>query len=78
MRVISYNVCLYSLSGDVIPPDSTLHFDVLMLDIWNTDDKVQIQTYHKPESCNRSVQVSDYVRYHYNGTLLDGTLFDSR
>lgn len=63
--------------GEIIPPDSILHFDVLMLDIWNTEDKVQIKTYHKPESCGRTVQVSDYVRYHYNGTLLDGTLFDS-
>ncbi|XP_051520280.1 peptidyl-prolyl cis-trans isomerase FKBP9-like isoform X1 [Myxocyprinus asiaticus] len=62
---------------DIIPPDSILHFDVLMLDIWNTEDKVQTQTYYKPESCGRTVQVSDYVRYHYNGTLLDGTLFDS-
>lgn len=63
--------------GDIIPPDSVLHFDVLMLDIWNKEDKVQIQTYYKPEECSRTVQVSDYVRYHYNGTLLDGTLFDS-
>ncbi|KAI7798785.1 peptidyl-prolyl cis-trans isomerase FKBP9 precursor [Triplophysa rosa] len=63
--------------GDIIPADSILHFDVLMLDIWNTEDKVQKQTYYKPESCNRTVEVSDYVRYHYNGTLLDGTLFDS-
>ncbi len=68
----------HSLSGDIIPADSILHFDVLMLDIWNTEDKVQIKTYHKPESCGRTVEVSDYVRYHYNGTLLDGTLFDSR
>ncbi|MBN3325943.1 FKBP9 isomerase, partial [Atractosteus spatula] len=63
--------------GDVIPPDSILHFDVLMVDIWNPEDKVQIQTYYKPENCSRTVQVSDFVRYHYNGTLLDGTLFDS-
>ncbi|KAF4073953.1 hypothetical protein AMELA_G00248910 [Ameiurus melas] len=63
--------------GDIIPPDSILHFDVLLLDIWNTEDKVQIQTYYLPEKCVRTVQVSDYVRYHYNGTLLDGTLFDS-
>ncbi|XP_015212548.1 peptidyl-prolyl cis-trans isomerase FKBP9 [Lepisosteus oculatus] len=63
--------------GDVIPPDSILHFDVLMVDIWNPEDKIQIQTYYKPENCSRTVQVSDFVRYHYNGTLLDGTLFDS-
>ncbi|TRY89520.1 hypothetical protein DNTS_004443 [Danionella cerebrum] len=63
--------------GDIIPPDSVLHFDVLMLDIWNSEDKVQIKTYHTPENCERKVEVSDFIRYHYNGTLLDGTLFDS-
>lgn len=62
----------------MIPPDSVLHFDVLLIDIWNTEDQVQIHTYFKPPSCPRTVQVSDFVRYHYNGTFLDGTLFDSR
>ncbi|XP_018426918.1 PREDICTED: peptidyl-prolyl cis-trans isomerase FKBP9 [Nanorana parkeri] len=61
----------------VIPPDAIIHFDVLLLDIWNPDDKVQTETYYKPEICSRTVQVSDFIRYHYNGTLLDGTLFDS-
>uniref|UniRef100_A0A674MXW6 peptidylprolyl isomerase n=1 Tax=Takifugu rubripes TaxID=31033 RepID=A0A674MXW6_TAKRU len=63
--------------GDLIPPDSILHFDVLLLDVWNPEDGVQIKTYHTPSVCTRKVEVSDYVRYHYNGTLLDGTLFDS-
>ncbi|CAL8293829.1 unnamed protein product [Merluccius merluccius] len=63
--------------GDIIPPDSILHFDVLMLDVWSADDGVQSNTYLAPPTCTRKVEVSDYVRYHYNGTLLDGTLFDS-
>uniref|UniRef100_A0A8K9VD36 peptidylprolyl isomerase n=1 Tax=Oncorhynchus mykiss TaxID=8022 RepID=A0A8K9VD36_ONCMY len=63
--------------GDVIPSDAILHFDVLLLDVWNPDDGVQSETYYTPENCSRKVEVSDYVRYHYNGTLLDGTLFDS-
>ncbi|XP_048880456.1 peptidyl-prolyl cis-trans isomerase FKBP9-like [Brienomyrus brachyistius] len=63
--------------GDIIPPDSVLHFDVLLLDIWNPQDQVEVKTYYKPETCTRTVDVSDFVRYHYNGTLLDGTLFDS-
>ncbi|XP_041811395.1 peptidyl-prolyl cis-trans isomerase FKBP9 [Chelmon rostratus] len=63
--------------GDIIPADSILHFDVLLLDVWNPEDGVQINTYHTPSTCSRKVEVSDYVRYHYNGTLLDGTLFDS-
>ncbi|XP_020391048.1 peptidyl-prolyl cis-trans isomerase FKBP9 [Rhincodon typus] len=63
--------------SDKIPPDATLFFDVLMLDIWNPEDKVKIEVHYKPENCSRIVQVSDFVRYHYNGTLLDGTFFDS-
>ncbi|KAG7261360.1 hypothetical protein CRUP_022152 [Coryphaenoides rupestris] len=35
-------------------------------------------TYLAAPTCTRKVEVSDFVRYHYNGTLLDGTLFDSR
>ncbi|NXW45985.1 FKB10 isomerase, partial [Nyctiprogne leucopyga] len=61
----------------LIPPDATLYFDVVMLDIWNKKDKLQITTLSKPERCNRTVENSDFVRYHYNGTLLDGTPFDS-
>ncbi|XP_066483344.1 peptidyl-prolyl cis-trans isomerase FKBP10 [Tiliqua scincoides] len=61
----------------LIPPDTTLYFDVIMLDIWNKEDKLQVTTLHKPERCNRTVENSDFVRYHYNGTLLDGTPFDS-
>lgn len=67
-----------SSAGDIIPPDSILHFDVLLLDVWNPEDGVQSNTYHTPSICTRKVEVSDYIRYHYNGTLLDGTLFDSR
>lgn len=65
-------------TAGLIPPDTTLYFDVIMLDIWNKDDKLQIDTLYKPEHCNRTVEDSDFVRYHYNGTLLDGTPFDSR
>ncbi|XP_038609500.1 peptidyl-prolyl cis-trans isomerase FKBP10 isoform X1 [Tachyglossus aculeatus] len=61
----------------LIPPDATLYFDVILLDIWNKEDKPQVTTLFRPPSCNRTVQDSDFVRYHYNGTLLDGTHFDS-
>ncbi|KAG5280118.1 hypothetical protein AALO_G00085170 [Alosa alosa] len=64
-------------AGTVIPPDTTLVFDVLLLDLWNTDDKVQTITLSKPQDCKRKVVSTDFVRYHYNGTLLNGTLFDS-
>ncbi|NWV00275.1 FKB10 isomerase, partial [Upupa epops] len=61
----------------LIPPDATLYFDVVMLDIWNKKDQLQVTTLARPQRCNRTVESSDFVRYHYNGTLLDGTPFDS-
>lgn len=71
-------MCCFAFAAGVIPPNAVLHFDVLLIDVWNSEDEVQVQTYFKPEKCPRTVQVSDFVRYHYNGTFLDGTLFDSR
>uniref|UniRef100_A0A672RAA2 peptidylprolyl isomerase n=1 Tax=Sinocyclocheilus grahami TaxID=75366 RepID=A0A672RAA2_SINGR len=64
-------------AGLVIPPDATLVFDVLLLDLWNKEDKVQIRTLHKQQNCKRTVMPRDFVRYHYNGSLLVGNLFDS-
>ncbi|XP_072270860.1 peptidyl-prolyl cis-trans isomerase FKBP10 [Pyxicephalus adspersus] len=61
----------------MIPADATLYFDIILVDVWNKKDEVQITTLEKPSSCNRTVEDSDFVRYHYNGTLLDGTYFDS-
>lgn len=53
-------------------------FDVLLLDVWNKDDGVDIRLLFKPLSCHRSVQHGDFVRYLYNGSLINGTKFQSR
>lgn len=65
-------------SGDMVPPDATLVFDVLLIDLWNKADLVMTTTITTPQDCKRSVKRTDFVRYHFNGTLLDGTIFDSR
>lgn len=70
--------CVTVPTGGLIPPDATLVYDILLLDIWNAEDKVQIRTISKPETCRRTTAVSDFIRYHYNGTLLSGEAFDSR
>ncbi|XP_076864270.1 peptidyl-prolyl cis-trans isomerase FKBP10 isoform X2 [Brachyhypopomus gauderio] len=62
-------------AGTVIPPDSTLVFDILLLDVWNKDDKVETRMLERPRTCRRAVQASDFIRYHYNGSLLNGTYF---
>lgn len=62
----------------LIPPDATLYFDVVLLDVWNQADTVQVSVLLRPPLCLRMVQDGDFVRYHYNGTLLNGAPFDSR
>ncbi|NXE03798.1 FKBP9 isomerase, partial [Lophotis ruficrista] len=61
----------------VIPPNAVLLFFVLLIDLWNSEDEVFFQTYFKPEKCPRTVFLSDFIRYHYNGTFFFLTLFDS-
>lgn len=78
VRLYQSVIFLFCLTGGIIPPDAVLVYDVLLLDIWSSEDKVQIRTLSKPASCNRTTVASDFVRYHYNGTLLSGAGFDSR
>lgn len=53
-------------------------FDVALLDLHNPKDGISIENKVVPETCERRSQSGDFLRYHYNGTLLDGTFFDSR
>lgn len=53
-------------------------FSVLLVDFHNPKDGVFLEHLEVPESCKRRAVTGDFVRYHYNGTLMDGTLFDSR
>jgi len=65
-------------TGEVIPPDATLVFTIHLLDVWNKADLVATKSISTPEDCKRSVMRTDFVRYHFNGSLYDGTVFDSR
>lgn len=70
--------CSNTSVGKEIPGQASLIFDVVLLDLHNPKDGVAIENQQVPESCERRSQAGDFLRYHYNGTLLDGTLFDSR
>lgn len=78
LTLFSSLMCVIIFSGDVVPPDTTLVFDIQLLDLWNKADLVITKTITTPKDCKRSVMRTDFVRYHFNGTLLDGTNFDSR
>lgn len=66
------------LSGALVPPQATLVFDVLLVDVFNPKDELTVQVRDVPEGCTRRTEVGDFIRYHYNGTFQDGTAFDSR
>lgn len=53
-------------------------FSVLLVDFHNPKDGVSLEHLEVPASCRRRAATGDFMRYHYNGTLMDGTLFDSR
>ncbi|KAL6089965.1 hypothetical protein STEG23_008508 [Scotinomys teguina] len=63
--------------GTVIPPQASLVFYVLLIDVHNPKDTVQLETLELPQDCVRQAVAGDFMRYHYNGSLMDGTLFDS-
>lgn len=64
--------------GDKIPGSAVLIFDVHVIDFHNPEDPVEIETVFRPEGCNVTTRNRDFVRYHYNCSLLDGTrLFSS-
>ncbi|EPY72540.1 hypothetical protein CB1_001475002 [Camelus ferus] len=54
-------------------------FDVHIIDFHNPADPVEIKTLSQPaETCNETAKPGDFVHYHYNCSLLDGTrLFSS-
>lgn len=66
-------------SGDKIPGSAVLIFDVHIIDFHNPSDPVEIKTLSRPaENCNETAKIGDFIRYHYNCSLLDGTrLFSS-
>lgn len=66
-----------NVTGDVIPPSTVLVFDIHVIDFHNPKDTVDIQTTYRPDPCNETTEVNDLVRYHYNCTLVDGTLLFS-
>lgn len=53
-----------------------LVFDVHIIDFHNPADTVQI-TSEKPENCNYTTKRGDFVKYHYNASLMDGTNIDA-
>lgn len=62
----------------MIPSQATLVFDILLEDIHNPKDNITIENQEAPEPCTRRSVAGDYIRYHYNGTFLNGVTFDTR
>lgn len=74
----SHAACPVRSPGSEIPPQATLVFDVLLVDLHNPKDNISIEEQTLPETCTRRTVAGDYIRYHYNGTFLNGATFDTR
>lgn len=54
-----------------------LVFDIHVVDFHNPSDSVSVTVNYKPANCTVLSKTGDYLKYHYNASLLDGTLLDS-
>lgn len=52
-------------------------FDIHIIDFHNPSDTVVITTNYKPEVCETLTKKGDFVKYHYNASLMDGSFIDS-
>ncbi|XP_004717973.2 peptidyl-prolyl cis-trans isomerase FKBP9-like [Echinops telfairi] len=60
-----------------IPGSAVLVFDIHVIDFHNPSDSISITSHYKPSDCSVLSKKGDYLKYHYNASLLDGTLLDS-
>jgi FK506-binding protein 9/10 len=63
----------FSLGKD-IPGSAVLVFDVDIIDFHNPKDNITVEIISKPEICNETSDANDLIHYHYNCSLMDGTL----
>lgn len=77
--VIRGAFCAFPAPGhsDRVPGSAVLVFDVSVVDFHNPSDTVQITTTFRPETCDQRSKKGDLVKYHYNATLMDGTIIGS-
>jgi len=64
-------------AGKDVPGSAVLVFDIHVIDFHNPKDNVVVEVTHFPEVCNETSAVNDHIDYHYNCTLMDGTLLFS-
>lgn len=69
------NSCVRPLGN--IPGSAVLVFDIHVIDFHNPADSISITSHYKPPDCSVLSKKGDYLKYHYNASLLDGTLLDS-
>lgn len=65
------------LPGSKIPGSAVLVFDVHIIDFHNPSDNAVVNVTHKPEECEKKTKKGDFVKYHYNASLMDGSSIDS-
>lgn len=52
-------------------------FDVHIIDFHNPSDITEITVTKTAEDCEKKTKKGDFVKYHYNASLMDGTAIDS-
>lgn len=52
-------------------------FDIHIIDFHNPSDNTEVTITYKPEECEKQTKKGDFIKYHYNASLMDSTAIDS-
>lgn len=77
MQFIISDLTAFFLSGTKIPGSAVLVFDVDIIDFHNPEDNTEITVTYMPDECIKQTKKGDFVKYHYNASLMDDTSIDS-
>ena len=76
MKIFILTFLLTLVSSDRFKLKSNQEVHTLLYDMEHFGEQLQIKI-KKRNHCSNPIQNGDFVNVHYNGTLTDGTLFDT-
>ena len=67
----------YGTKGsDTVPPNSTVIYNVDLIDVWSTDDDVTVLSAKQKSTCQSPISLGDFVRYDVNISMPNGQVLD--
>ena len=67
----------YGTKGsDTVPPNSTVIYNVDLIDVWSTDDDVTVLSAKQKTTCQSPISLGDFIRYDVNISMPNGQILE--